>query len=142
MTLIIIAPNARLGREVASKGFAQPIQLRSLAGLRKKLEQHSATVLLLEWSSADGETPLRTLNALRRDFPLFRFVVFCPDLPERTAADAETLRFLFLESGATAVFANQRELAALSGILQRHFDDHPEPTKDRIREIREFLPWS
>ena len=138
---IIVAPNARLGREIAVKEAAQPIQLRSLTGLRKKLDKHSAAFLLLEWNTGDGETPLRTLNDLQRDFPAFRFAVFCPDLPERTVADAETIRFLLLESGAAAVFANRRELANLTTILRKHFADHSEPVKDRIRDIREFLPW-
>jgi len=144
VTLIVVASNARLGREIVSKcssRFAKPIRLRSLIGLRKKLQEHSATFLLLEWNTADGETPLRALDDLRRDFPLFRFAVFCPDLPEQMVADADTIRFLLLESGATAVFAHRRELANLSTILRRHSDDHPEPVKDRIREIREFLPW-
>ena len=122
--LIVVAPNARLGSEIAVKVFAKPIQLRSLVTLRKKLEEHPAAFLLLEWNSADGETPLRTLSILKRDFPSFRFAVFCPDLPEQTTTEAETIRFLLLESGAVAVFANRRELANLPGILQKR---HPEP---------------
>ena len=125
--IVVVAPNARLGREIAMKGAAQPIQLRSLATLRKKLEEHPAAFVLLEWNTTEGEVPPRTLSDLRRNFPVFRFAVFCPDLPERTTAVAETIRFLLLESGATAVFANRRELANLSGILREHFDVHSEP---------------
>jgi len=126
VALIVVAPNARLGREITAKGWAQPIQLRSLAGLRKKLEEHPTAFLLLEWNFADGETPLRTINACRRDFSTFRFAVFCPDLPERTAADAETMRFLLFECGAVAVFANRRELAALANIIKKKIDARSE----------------
>ena len=144
VVLIIVASNARQGHEVVAKRppqFSQPIRLRSLLGLRAKLRYHPAAFLLLVWHTTDGEASLRTLNDLRGDFPLFRFAVFCPDLSERTVADAETLRFLLLESGATAVFTNRRELAVLSMILRKHSDAHPEPAKDRIQEIRDFLPW-
>jgi hypothetical protein len=142
VALIVVAANAHLGREVATKLFAQPIRLRSLAGVPKKLEEHPAAFLLLEWNSDDGETPLLTLSILKRNFPAFRFAVFCPDFAERMIADVETLRLLLLENGATAVFANRRELAGLSVIVRRHFDEHPQPVKDRIREIHEFLPWN
>ena len=121
--LVVVCSNARLGREIIANSLTQPIQLRSLTSLRKKLEEHPDAFLLLEWNTNDGETPLQTLNALQRDFPAFRFAVFCPDLPEQAVADAETLLFLLLESGAVAVFANRRELANLSGILQKR---HPE----------------
>ena len=123
---IVIAPSARLGREVAAKGF-EPIRLRSLDGVRKKLREHPAAFLLFEWDSADGETPLKTLTALKWRFPAFSFAVFCPNLPERTMEDAETLRFLFLESGAIAVFANRRELVSLSTIIRNSGDAYPRP---------------
>ena len=143
VALIIVTSSARLGRELVPKSslrFAQPILLRSLHGLQKKLQLHSAAFVLIEWNATDGE-PLRTLDDLRRNFSSFRFAVFCPDLSERTVTDAETIRFMFLESGATAVFAHRRELTNLLTILRKHSADHPEPVKDRIREIHEFLPW-
>ena len=116
---IVVASNAHLAREIAMIGTAQPMQLRSLASLQKKLEEYPATFVLLEGNIVDSETALQTLNDLRRKFPAFRFAVFCPDWSEQTVADAETLRFLFLESGAVDVFANRRELASLSSIVQR-----------------------
>ena len=129
VVLIVVSSDARLGREIATKfpTPTQPVQLRSLDGVRKKLVRHPAALLLLilKWNSTDGEAALRTLSDLRRNFPAFRFVVFCPDLPEQTVADAETLRFLYLEYGATAVFANRRELASFSSLLEKHFDAHP-----------------
>ncbi len=137
VALIIISPTARLGREISSERFPEPIRLRSLDGLRRKLEKHPAAFLLFEWNLIDGESTLRILNSLRRDFSSFRFAVFCPNLSEQPLTEAEAARFLLLENGATAVFANRRELASLSEIVRKHFDEHPQPAKDRIRAIRE-----
>jgi len=43
------------------------------------------------------------IERLQQDYPALRFAVFCSDLPEQTVAEAETIRFMLLESGATAV---------------------------------------
>ena len=68
-TLVVVAPNARLGREITACGFAQPIQLRSFTGLRKKPTEHPTAFLLLEWESTDGETPIQTLSVSNRIIP-------------------------------------------------------------------------
>ncbi len=143
--LIVVAPNSRLGRFLNADEhcrFRETVQLRSLKNVRQKLIRQPFSFLLLELSCSEIETALRELNEIQREFPAVRFGVFCPELAEKSVTETETITFSLLEGGATVVFTGIRELSGVLHAVRRHFDAAPKSPKDRMREIRDSLPWN
>lgn len=112
----LLAPDARLARQIVLYDERQQFETVRFLTLQNALvKTRPDEILLIQWTVEE------ILETLRRGDNIERpFIVYCPELNERTAKEYEELYLALLQFGATAVFSQARQLPKILAIIERN----------------------
>ncbi|MDR1963474.1 MAG: hypothetical protein LBQ50_06820 [Planctomycetaceae bacterium] len=140
--LFLVVPDRRLSwaiRVVDEQNRFETVRFRSLQHALEK--RNPAELLLVQWTTEEIIAELSRQNPFEPLHRLSPLIVYCPELPQKTVAEGEAIRFALLQLGVTAVFSQLRELPSILSMIQRHFNRVPPPKKEWTQTIFDSLPW-
>ena len=119
----------------------QAVFVASRDELLATVENHPASFVFAEVTTAHFRELLGQIPQLRRTMPQLHIAIVCFELPERPVDEYNVLDSLFREAGAIAVLATQRELLAMIPAVLSHFAALPQQEPNWRETIEQRLPW-
>ncbi|MDR0869628.1 MAG: hypothetical protein LBN39_02435 [Planctomycetaceae bacterium] len=108
----LVAPDGHLARQIAlydEQHRFETVRFTTVANALEKTQPNE--MLIIQWTVAEIIETLKQANGIARPF-----IVYCPELAERTAKEGENIRLALLQFGAAAVFSQGRKLPQMLAI--------------------------
>jgi hypothetical protein len=142
--LIVLDRRLSLAVRVADEQHRfEVVRFRSLQHAIEKgnAEENSSKILIVQWTTKEILLELAQNKSFNRYCYSQRFIVYCPELSQKTVDEGEAIRFALLQLGVIAVFSQFRELPAILAMVQRYANRFPTPQKQWSQTIYDSLPW-
>jgi hypothetical protein len=144
--LFLVVPDRRLSWAIhvadEQRRF-ETVRFRSLQHAIEKgnSEKNSSEIIIVQWTTEEILVELTQNELFNRFRHSPRFIVYCPELSQKTVDEGEEIRFALLQLGVIAVFSQFRELPVILSMVQRYTNRFPPPQKQWSQVIYDSLPW-
>ena len=126
---------ARHLRRLLAPDSLRVYEVRNLAACREMIAESPASIVVALWTTSTSDELLSLVARLRRDYSATRTIV----VADRCV---EPWRWQVLELGVVWLCTSPRELKPVLGIVQRHVEQVPKPSRSPEQRIWDELPWN